>query len=109
MKRTKQLIIRVNESEYQELLKRKSKIRLAEWMREVCLDKPIRKTVKVTDPKLLYELARIGGNLNQLAKKINLLDNFDSIALLTELAIIRNQINNIFELSINHDSKNIQK
>lgn len=109
MKRTKQLIIRVNENEYQELLKRKSKIRLAEWMREVCLDKPIRKTVNVIDPKLLYELARIGGNLNQLAKKINFLDNIDSIALSTELAVIRNQINNIFELSINHDSKNIQK
>lgn len=109
MKRTKQLIIRVNENEYQELLKRKSKIRLAEWMREVCLDKSIRKTVKVIDPKLLYELASIGGNLNQLAKKINFLDNIDSIALLTELALIRNQINNIFELSINHDSKNIQK
>lgn len=46
---------------------------------------PVRKksvVYKSTDPKLLYELNRIGTNLNQIAKKLNATGELERTALL---------------------------
>ena len=72
-KRTKIIKIRATESEYAELVSRSRKPRLAEWIREYCLDAKIPKANKVplTDPTLLRHLAGIGNNLNQIARVMN--------------------------------------
>lgn len=72
-KREKIIKIRCTDSEYEELKKRSPKPRLAEWMREKCLDvKPPRsRKVPDADPALIRQLAGIGNNLNQIARQIN--------------------------------------
>lgn len=60
----------MTEEEYELLLERKTKPRLAEWVRETCLNKEPAKQVSTVDPLLLYELNKIGVNLNQIAKKV---------------------------------------
>ncbi|MCL1624294.1 MobC family plasmid mobilization relaxosome protein [Moraxella sp. Tifton1] len=72
-KRTTSVKIRLTPSEYDELLVRKDKPKLATWIRETCLAAtPITpsKFAKI-DPKLLYQINKIGNNLNQLAKQVN--------------------------------------
>lgn len=73
-KRTKKIEIRVSEEEYQQLLQRKTKARLAEWVRETCLgSKPSKvKPMPKVDPALLVALSKIGSNLNQIAKYLNM-------------------------------------
>jgi len=68
--RNKEIKVRLTEAEYEQLLQRKTKARLAEWMRETCLDQKPTKRVSTVDPLLLYELNKIGVNLNQIAKKV---------------------------------------
>lgn len=72
-KRTKRIEIAVTTDELVELHKRKTKPRLAEWMRETALNEKINRKPKIkpVDPKLLYELNKIGVNLNQIAKYCN--------------------------------------
>jgi len=74
-KRTKKIEIRVSEEEYSLLLERKTKARLAEWVRETCLGNELSKKVKPipkVDPTLLVALSKIGGNLNQIARHLNM-------------------------------------
>lgn len=72
-KRTKRIEIAVTTDELVALHKRKTKARLAEWMREIALGETvnIKPQIKPADPTLLYELNRIGVNLNQIAKHCN--------------------------------------
>jgi len=74
-KRTKKIEVRVSKEEYLLLLERKTKARLAEWVRETCLgsesSKKARSVPKV-DPALLITLSKIGGNLNQIARHLNM-------------------------------------
>ncbi len=71
--RTKVIKIRTTDVEYAELVKRSSKPRLAEWMRELCLGvkAPRANLVPSVNPQLLRQLAGIGNNLNQIARAIN--------------------------------------
>lgn len=69
-KRKKEIKVRLTEKEYEQLLQRKTKPRLAEWIRETCLGQKPKKKVATVDPLLLYELNKIGVNLNQIAKKV---------------------------------------
>lgn len=70
--RTKEIKIRVSEEEYQLLLERKTKQRLAEWLRDIALNEKPKSLPKSVDPKLLYELNRIGTNINQIARVCNI-------------------------------------
>lgn len=70
-KRTKEIKIRLTEDEYNSLLERKTKARLAEWIRETALEQQPKRKPKPTDPELLFELNRIGVNLNQIARQCN--------------------------------------
>nr|ARQ03283.1 hypothetical protein [Actinobacillus pleuropneumoniae] len=47
MKREKEIKIRLTENEYQALLERKTKARLAEWVREVALEQQPKRQPKV--------------------------------------------------------------
>ena len=66
-KRTLEVKIRLTETEWNELQQRKTKS-LAGWLRDLGLGAiPIRQA----DPDLIRHLARIGSNLNQIARHAN--------------------------------------
>jgi hypothetical protein len=94
--RTKSIKIRVSEEELEQLKQRCTKARLAEWMREICLGvETKRKTTPPpprTDPELLYQLARIGNNINQIARKVNADRSIDKVKLLVVLDEIRQEL-----------------
>lgn len=88
-KRTKRIEIAVNEEEYKALLARKTKARLAEWLRELALGQVPKPTAKTIDPALLFELNRIGVNLNQIARQCNQKNaNIQLVSILTTLQSI---------------------
>lgn len=95
-KREKIIKIRASKSEYSELLKRSTKPRLAEWMREKCLGEKIPRSRKVPeiDPDLLRQLAGIGNNLNQIARAINSQDwkPVDRIQVISALSSIQREL-----------------
>lgn len=98
-KRTKEIKIRLTEQEHQDLLQRK-KGELAVWIRTTCLEQevPQPKTVKTADPELLRQLAKIGGNLNQIAKQANTLDSdLEKIRAFGLLAQIQSQLDELLE------------
>lgn len=77
MKREKIIKIRVSAKEFETLKWRSTKPQLAEWMRETCLNDGQGDLVDMmqgpdpVDPALLRQLAGIGNNLNQLARRVN--------------------------------------
>ena len=76
-KREKVIKIRVSAEEFETLKFNSTKIQLAEWMRETCLNPGqgdlVRDLVQPdpVDPALLRALAGIGNNMNQIAKQLN--------------------------------------
>jgi len=84
------------------LLAKKTQSTLAGWIRDIALNRPDRKPVRRVDPELLYELNKIGVNMNQLAKVTNskLLTNEEKIKLLVILSSIDNELKGI----LNHAS-----
>lgn len=101
-KRTKEIKIRLTEQEHQDLLQRKTG-ELAVWIRSACLEQeiPQSKQVKTADPELLRQLAKIGGNLNQIAKATNTEqargDIINLLRVTAELAAIREQLDELLE------------
>lgn len=80
-KRTLEVKIRLTETEWNELQQRKTKS-LAGWLRDLGLGAvPIRQA----DPDLIRHLARIGSNLNQIARHANTEKQLDT-QVLHELA-----------------------
>lgn len=97
-KRTKRLEIALSEDEYNALLKRKTKARLAEWVREVALEQQPKRQPKEIDPALLFELNRIGVNLNQIARQCNnQKPNIDLVSVATALRNIEKNLEIIRE------------
>lgn len=88
MQRTKEIKIRLTDSEHSELMRKKTKARLAEWIRDSVLTGVSQRQIKAADPKLLFELNRIGVNLNQIARQCN--SQKPSIDLVSVLATLRN-------------------
>lgn len=72
-KRTKMLTLWVTEDEHRRLLERCDGKQLAAWMRQTCLDERQARSGKLPTlaPALLRQLAGMGNNLNQIARKIN--------------------------------------
>lgn len=100
-KRTKAIMVRVSEKEYQALLERKTKARLAEWVREVALDQQPKRQPKAVAPELLFELNRIGVNLNQIARQCNSQrPSIDLASVLAELRAIEKNLKALRELSL---------
>lgn len=96
-KRTKEIKIRLTDAEHAQLLERSQKARLAEWMREYCLSaaaKRPRISPPKVEPALLRQLAGIGNNLNQVARRLNELDvpSADQLAALVNLGGIEREL-----------------
>ncbi|TYG33298.1 MobC family plasmid mobilization relaxosome protein (plasmid) [Lonepinella koalarum] len=98
--RTREIKIRLTEGEYQALQERKTKARLAEWLRELALDQQPKRHPKPIDPKLLYELNRLGVNLNQIARHCNQQPpSIDLIGIATSLKRLDEMLKDIRETS----------
>jgi len=97
-KRTKRVEVQFTEEEYEQLLERKTKARLAEWVRDTCLGSKLSKKTKSIpkiDPTLLVALSKIGGNLNQIARHLNMdrtLSAQEKVKALLELASIEQSL-----------------
>lgn len=61
---------RVTESERKEIEERAIG-NVSSWIRDLALDQPIKKKPKPVNFKLLYELNKIGVNLNQISRYLN--------------------------------------
>ena len=68
-KRTKEIAIRVTEDELAKLKKRQQGTTMAGWMRDLGLGVT---PMKPADPQLVRALGRIGSNLNQVTKHVNI-------------------------------------
>lgn len=82
------------EAEYSALKKRSKKPRLAEWMREHCLDaSPVKRSSALpVDPALLRQLAGLGNNINQIARGINSHLPVDALQIMTVLTAIEREL-----------------
>jgi hypothetical protein len=67
------LTLWVTDDEHRRLLARCDGKQLAAWMRQTCLDEKPARIGKLpsVSPALLRQLAGMGNNLNQIARKIN--------------------------------------
>lgn len=70
-KREKIIKIRVSAEEHQQLEANKTIPSLARWIRETALNPNVDMFAVKADEELIRELAKIGNNLNQVARKIN--------------------------------------
>lgn len=105
--RTKSIKVRLTPSELEQLKQRQVGDNLAQWVRDVCLANPIQgpkklkrqsKVVRVADPDLLRELAKIGGNLNQIARHANTYDDrIEKLKAFRALASIESQLDELLE------------
>jgi hypothetical protein len=106
-KREKIIKVRVSAEEFETLKMLKTKPQLAEWMRDACLnygqgDLLVQaKGPEPVDPELLRQLASVGNNMNQVARKINTNEwgPSDKIEVLAQLKAIERQLE---ELRIAH-------
>lgn len=101
-KRDKIIKVRCTAEEYETLKWQCPKARLAEWMREHCLN-PDGDWVRATkgpdpvDPALLRQLAGIGNNLNQVARRVNTGEwgAVDRVAVIAALAAVERELNEL--------------
>lgn len=80
-KRLKELKVRFNEDEYEQILKRQKGKTFGGWLRQVALNIV---PISQADPELMRHIGRIGSNLNQIAMYAN-----------TEKLIDQNVLNHI--------------
>lgn len=90
--RTKATTIRFTPSEYERIKQAKTERYIADYIRLCVLNPESLKDkadsaiqIQEIDPRLLVQISRIGNNLNQIAKRLN---SIDDIALQVETAII---------------------
>ena len=105
-KRTKSIRIRVTDEEHEQLRRRKQQPRLAAWMREHCLAADVAAAHRVPriDPSLLRQLAGIGNNINQIARRVNSSDwtTLDQVKVLTHLAAMERELARL-KIDAGHD------
>ena len=90
--RNKIIFVRLKESEYKVISEsaRESGLNNSVYIRKILLGYKVRKRKNVNSEKAIYELSKIGNNLNQIAKRANIgnydeayikktLDNFNNI------------------------------
>ena len=100
VKREKIIKIRVSDEEFATLKMHCNRPELAVWMRESCLNpgqsdlvEDLKGPSKV-DPELLRQLASIGNNLNQVARRVNTAEwgPADRVAILAAMAGIEREL-----------------
>lgn len=95
-KRERVIKIRCTDAEYDTLVERSTKLRLAEWMRETCLGAPVKRAAPLptVSPELQRQLVGIGNNLNQIARAVNRSQwsSIDKSRVITELVNIERHL-----------------
>lgn len=93
-RRTKKLEIRMSESEAELLKERFGAERLSTVVRDYLLKSELPRRSRKPDPETLRELARIGNNLNQIARSLNATKGkaLDKIEVLRSLAELRESL-----------------
>lgn len=95
-KRDQVIHFRLTKSEKEELLD-KAQGNISDWMRDIVFKGKPKKTKKAkpVNPELLYELNKIGVNLNQIAKHLNKFDDAEKIDLLLALSSIDSSLKDL--------------
>lgn len=101
-KRTKEIKIRLTDSEHQRLLDRCDRTHLAEWLRQLGLGERSSRKRSLPDvaPELLRQVSGVGNNLNQIARRLNQLDGLSpqqSVSLLAVLNSLDRQLTELLE------------
>lgn len=98
-KRDREITIRVNEEELEQLKQRQQGKTLANWLRNLGLGvTPIRQA----DPQLVRALGRIGSNLNQLTKLANTNRQLDQ-QLIDDINVIRQLMSQLIDRNLEKD------
>lgn len=97
-RRNKEIAIRVNEYELAEIKRRNRENTVASWLRGLALGVT---PIKPADPELVRQLGRIGSNLNQITKQVNIEKQVDA-EVLNEIKVIRAQLHVLIENSIEY-------
>jgi len=92
-KRNKTIRFRVNHSEYESINKRADGS-VSDWLRTMALNKKPKRKAKPIDPQLIYELNKIGANINQIARHLNQIadNNADKAKLLLAFIAIEDHL-----------------
>ena len=103
-KRTKEIKIRLTETEHQLLLERCDRTHLAEWLRHLGLGEHTSRKRRVPSvaPELLRQVSGIGNNLNQIARRLNQLDGLNPTERVSLLAVLNSLDRNLGELLEQH-------
>ncbi len=101
-KRTKEIKIRLTETEHQLLLERCDRTHLAEWLRHLGLGEHTSRKRRVPSvaPELLRQVSGIGNNLNQIARRLNQSDSLtpsERVSLLAVLNSLDRQLGDLLE------------
>ncbi|MEB6472832.1 MobC family plasmid mobilization relaxosome protein, partial [Klebsiella michiganensis] len=101
-KRTKEIKIRLTETEHQRLLDRCDRTHLAEWLRLLGLGEHTSRKRRVPEvaPELLRQVSGIGNNLNQIARRLNQTDSLtpsERASLLVVLTSLDSQLGDLLE------------
>ena len=101
-KRTKEIKIRMTETEHQRLLERCDRIHLAEWLRQIGLGEQTsrKRPVPEVAPELLRQVSGMGNNLNQIARRLNQSDSLtpsERVSLLSILNSLDRQLGELLE------------
>lgn len=85
MKKEKRITIRLTEDEYEKIKRKAEKINVSvsEYVRNFLSKKEVKIVDKTSLRELIYQLQRIGVNINQMVKKVNL--NHSDIELKKEI------------------------
>lgn len=102
-KRTKEIKIRMTETEHQRLLERCDRIHLAEWLRQLGLGEQTarKRPVPEVAPELLRQVSGMGNNLNQIARRLNQSDSLtpsERVSLFSILNSLDRQLGELLEL-----------
>lgn len=84
--RNRKITVRYSDDELEEAKKRAIG-NMAGWLRDLSLGQPVKKKPKPVNPNLLYELNRIGVNLNQISRYLNSKDSGLTVVEKAELLI----------------------
>ena len=99
--RNREIKIRLTDDEHAEFMARvPDGAALAEWVRNTCLGvlPAPKRRIKKADSDLLIALARIGNNMNQIARELNSNNDTATVArAMLELATIREQLDQVLE------------
>jgi len=101
-KRTKEIKIRLTETEHQRLLERCDRTHLAEWLRQLGLGEHTSRKRRLPEvsPELLRQVSGMGNNLNQIARRLNQSDSLtpsERVLLLSILNSLDRQLSELLE------------